>query len=62
MLFLVLVLLYLFLCGLTALLGADRRMGFLGTFALAILITPLLVLPLIFITGPSRHIERRPRD
>jgi hypothetical protein len=37
-------------------------MGFFGTFALAILITPLLVLPLLFITGPSRRIERRSRD
>jgi hypothetical protein len=56
------ILLYLFLCGLTALLGTDRRMGFLGTFALAVVITPLLVLPLLFITGPSRRIEWRRRD
>jgi Sec-independent protein secretion pathway component TatC len=59
---LILVLLYLFLCGLTALLGTDRRMGFVGTFVLAVIITPLLVLPLLFITGPSRHIEWRRRD
>ena len=56
------ILLYLFLCGLTALLGTDRRMGFLGTFALAVIITPLLVLPLLFITGPSRRIDSRRRD
>jgi hypothetical protein len=37
-------------------------MGFLGTFALAVIITPLLVLPLLFITGPSRRIEWRRRD
>jgi hypothetical protein len=59
---LILVLLYLFLCGLTALLGTDRRMGFVGTFLLAVIITPLLVLPLLFITGPSRHVEWRRRD
>jgi hypothetical protein len=34
-------------------------MGFLGTFILAIITTPLVVLPVLLLTGPSRRIEWR---
>ncbi len=52
---------YIIFCVLTGLCGIGRRMGFLGTFILALVTTPLLVLPVLLITGPSRHIEWRRR-
>ena len=52
---------YIIFCVLTGLCGSDRRMGFLGTFLLALATTPLVVLPLLLITGPSRRIEWRRR-
>jgi hypothetical protein len=39
----------------------ERRMGFWGTFILALATTPLLVLPVLLVTGPSRRIEWRRR-
>ena len=52
---------YIIFCVLTGLCGIERRMGFLGTFLLALVTTPLLVLPLLLITGPSRRVEWRRR-
>jgi hypothetical protein len=52
-------LVYITFCVLTALCGIERRMGFFGTFLLALVTTPLLVLPVLFITGPSRRGLRR---
>jgi len=46
---------YILFCVLTGLCGTNRRMGFLGTFLLAIVTTPLVVLPLLLLTGPSRR-------
>jgi hypothetical protein len=37
-------------------------MGFIGTFLLALVTTPLVVLPLLLITGPSRRVEWRYRQ
>jgi hypothetical protein len=34
-------------------------MGFIGTFIFAIIATPLVVLPVLLLTGPSRRIEWR---
>jgi hypothetical protein len=53
---------YIIFCLLTALCGIQRRMGFFGTFLLALVITPLVVLPVLLLTGPSRRFEwqRRP--
>jgi hypothetical protein len=34
-------------------------MGFFGTFILAVITTPLVVLPVLLLTGPSRRIEWR---
>jgi hypothetical protein len=48
---------YTILCLLTGLYGSQRRMGFFGTFILAIITTPLVVLPVLLLTGPSRRIE-----
>ena len=52
---------YIIFCILTGLCGIDRRMGFFGTFLLALLTTPLVVLPVLLITGPSRRVEWRRR-
>lgn len=46
---------YIAFCLLTGLCGIGRRMGFLGTFVLALVTTPLVVLPLLLITGPARR-------
>ncbi len=53
---------YIVFCALTGLCGVGRRLGFLGTFLLALVTTPLVVLPLLLITGPSRNIEWRRRS
>jgi len=48
---------YLVFCVLTGLCGIERRLGCFGTFLLAVLTTPLVVLPLLLLTGPSRRME-----
>jgi hypothetical protein len=48
---------YLIFCLLTALCGTQRRVGFLGTLVLAVILTPLLVLPILLLTGPSHKVE-----
>lgn len=48
---------YVVFCVLTGLCGYDRRMGFFGTFLLALVTTPLLVLPILLLTGPNRRAE-----
>jgi hypothetical protein len=53
---------YIIFCVLTGLCGVNRCMGFLGTFLVALAATPLLALPLLFFTGPSRRVEWRPRE
>jgi len=55
---------YLIFSVLVGLCGSQRRLGFTGTFLLSLVITPLLALVLILITGPSRRvqIERRQRS
>jgi len=50
---------YIILCLLTGLCGRQRRMGFFGTFILTIITTPLVVLPVLLLTGPSCRIEWR---
>ena len=52
---------YVVFCLLTGFCGIDRRMGFFGTFLLALLTTPLVVLPLLLLTGPNRRVEWRRR-
>jgi hypothetical protein len=51
--------LYVVFCVLTGLCGVNRRMGFFGTFVLALITTPLVVLPVLLLTGPSRRVEWR---
>ena len=58
------VIIYLVFCFLTGLCGSQRRLGFLGTFIVSILITPVVMLIVLLLTGPSRDSEwrRRPRS
>ena len=55
---------YLVFCVLVGLCGSQRRMGFTGTFLLSLVITPVLALVVLLITGPSRRMqpERRVRS
>jgi hypothetical protein len=48
---------YVAFCILTGLCGINRRMGFFGTFVIALITTPLVVLPVLLLTGPSRRVE-----
>lgn len=52
---------YIALCVLTGFFGSQRRLGLLGTFLMALMVTPLIVLPVLFLTGPSRKVEWRRR-
>ncbi len=56
------ILAYILVCLLAGFCGTHRRMGYWGTFLLSLVATPLVVLPLLFITGPSRHVEWRRRN
>ena len=56
------ILIYIIVCLLTGFCGAHRRMGFWGTFILALVTTPLVVWFVLFITGPSRRVEWRRRN
>ena len=44
-------------CILVGLCGSQRRMGFTGTFLLSLVITPVIGLLVLLITGPSRRAE-----
>ena len=48
------VVLYVIFCLLAGLAGSQRRMGFIGTFLLSLVITPLLVSELLILTRLSR--------
>jgi hypothetical protein len=52
---------YIIFCVLTGLCGSDRRLGFFVTFLLALVTTPLVVLPVLLLTGPNRRVEWRRR-
>jgi hypothetical protein len=56
------ILAYIVACLFTGFCGAHRRMGFWGSFFLALFTTPLIVLPVLFLTGPSRRFEWRSRE
>jgi len=55
---------YLLFSLLVGLCGSQRRMGFTGTFLLSLVITPVLALVILLITGPSRRAQlaRRARS
>jgi hypothetical protein len=54
---------YLGFCVLVGLCGSQRRMGFTGTFLLSLIVTPVVALIVLLLTGPSRsaaQMERLP--
>ena len=48
---------YLVFAILVGLCGSQRRMGFTGTFLLSLVITPVIGLLVLLMTGPSRRAE-----
>jgi hypothetical protein len=55
------VIIYVIFCLLTGLCGVQRRMGFIGTFIFALLVTPIPVLLVLLLTAPSRRYESQRR-
>jgi hypothetical protein len=49
------VLLYVLFCVITAAFAVNRRMGFWGALIISLLITPLPVLAILVLTGPSHR-------
>ena len=43
---------YIALCVLTGIFGSQRLLGFVGTFLAALVVTPLIVLPILILTAP----------
>jgi len=52
------IIVYVLFCLLVGLCGTQRRLGFLGTFILSILVTPVAMLILLMLTAPSQSVER----
>jgi len=49
---------YILFCVLTGVCGMNRRMGFFGTLIISLLVTPVPVLVILLLTGPShRHVS-----
>lgn len=48
---------YILFCILVGVCGSQRRMGFTGTFLLSFFFTPLVVLVILLLTGPSQRVE-----
>lgn len=46
---------YLIVCALTAYFGRKTRIGYWGTFFLAIILTPFITLIAILLLGPDRR-------
>ena len=55
--------LYVIFAILVGICGSRRRMGFVGTFILSLLLTPILMLVVLMITGPAATagVKRRAR-
>jgi hypothetical protein len=52
---------YVVFCILVGICGSQRRMGFIGTFIVSLLFTPVIVLIVLLLTGPTRiSWHRRP--
>jgi FtsH-binding integral membrane protein len=49
------VILYVVFAILVGLCGSQRRMGFIGTFIVSLLFTPVIVLIVLLLTGPSQR-------
>ena len=53
-----LVILYVAFSILVGICGSQRRMGFTGTFIFSLLVTPLVVLIVLLMTGPAQRLEK----
>jgi hypothetical protein len=53
------IIVYVLFCILVGICGSQRRMGFTGTFILSFFVTPLVILIILLLTGPSQRTERR---
>jgi hypothetical protein len=53
------IIVYVLFCILVGICGSQRRMGFIGTFILSFFLTPLVILIILLLTGPSQRAERR---
>jgi FtsH-binding integral membrane protein len=56
------VILYVVFSILVGICGSQRRMGFIGTFIVSLLFTPVIVLIVLLLTGPAQRVivDRRP--
>jgi hypothetical protein len=56
--------LYVVFAVLVGICGSQRRMGFIGTFIVSLVFTPVVVLIVLLLTGPSARIawHRRPQS
>ena len=57
--------LYVVFSILVGLCGSQRRMGFIGTFIVSLLFTPILVLIVLLLTGPAQRVivhRRQPSE
>jgi len=52
---------YVVFCILVGMCGSQRRIGFIGTFIVSLIVTPVLVLIVLLLTGPSSRIARHRR-
>jgi hypothetical protein len=53
--------LYIVFCILVGICGSQRRMGFIGTFIVSLVFTPVVVLIVLLLTGPSHRLALRRR-
>ncbi|MEZ5889853.1 MAG: hypothetical protein R3D52_06140 [Xanthobacteraceae bacterium] len=53
------IIVYVLFCILVGICGSQRRMGFTGTFILSFFLTPLVILIILLLTGPSQRAEKR---
>jgi hypothetical protein len=53
---------YIVVCILTAGYGSQRRIGFFGTLIISLLVTPIPVLIVLLLTGPSSRQTKQASD
>jgi uncharacterized membrane protein len=57
------IILYVAFCLLAGMCGTNRRMGFLGTFLMSLIITPVIVVLVLILTAPATRDEKdRPQS
>jgi quinol-cytochrome oxidoreductase complex cytochrome b subunit len=58
------IIIYIVFCLLAGICGTNRRMGFLGTFLMSLIVTPVIALLVLMLTAPATRDEkgRRPQS